>query len=96
MLSKLNSTLSSILTLVTLAAGIAITWYYINDLNDTVEDNALVLADIRAEQIYIRKELAIQSTSLQVIRHEQGSFDDLRDEHRWLAEIFFCKGSPAP
>ena len=72
--------LTVILSLVTLAAGVSGTWYFINQLSAVSVSNAERLAEIRREQEAIRKELATQSQMLRAINQEQGSFDNLHSE----------------
>lgn len=87
-----------ILSLVTLAAGVSGTWYFINQLTALSVSNGERLAEIRREQEAIRKELATQSLMLRAINQEQGSFDNLHQEHLWLASLMaiYAQGQAAP
>ena len=76
-----------ILSLVTLAAGVSGTWYFVNQLNAVAVSNGERLAEIRREQEAIRKELATQSLMLNAISQEQRSFDNLHEEHRWIVGL---------
>ena len=90
--------LTVILSLVTLAAGVSGTWYFINQLSAVSVSNAERLAEIRREQEAIRKELATQSLMLQAINQEQGSFNNLHGEHLWLASLLaiYSQGQTLP
>ena len=87
---------SIIITLVTMAAGVAGSWYYITDERERSIEQSKRLADIRREQENIRKELALQTADLEEIRQVQRTiistverrFDKIEDGHdRIVSEI---------
>lgn len=86
--NPLVAAVSVIVALVTIAGGAATSWYMITSLNDREQENSDRLADIRREQEEIRRELTEQSQMLASIANEQKSFDNLHEEHRWLATMF--------
>ena len=74
-----------IVTLITLATGVAGGWYYLTDERARSVDQSERLADIRLEQEAIRKELATIAVTLATVEQRQADFDNLREEHLWLA-----------
>ena len=56
-----------------MAAGVAGGWYFIMDERERSLEQSGALAAIRAEQVAIRKELALQTADLEEIRHVQGT-----------------------
>ena len=63
---------SIILTLVTMAAGVSGTLWFINDERERSIAQSSMLTAISAEQAAIRKELALQTADLEEIRRVQG------------------------
>lgn len=87
---------SILLTLVTMAAGVASTWYYIMAERDAGMERSARLAEIRQEQELIRRELALQTQELETIRSTQGDilgtmdrrFDKVEDGHDRIVREF--------
>ena len=87
---------SVVITLVTMAVGVAGAWYFIMDERErSIEQNERLSA-IQQEQVYIRKELALQTADLEEIRKMQGTivgtvdrrFDKIEDGHdRIVSEV---------
>ena len=87
-----------LVTVVSLGAGIGAGWYYILDERERSIQQSATLADVRSEQEQIRRELGLQTSDLDSIRVTQGSFNELRTEHRWLATQIWqasCHGGGA-
>ena len=73
------ATLGTALSLVITAVGI---WWYILDERERSMAQIDALSAIRAEQVEIRRELALQTLALQDIRGEQ---NEIASRQRWLA-----------
>ena len=74
--------ISVILTLVTMATGIASGWYFIKDERERSIKQSMQLDGIRSTQEAIRIELATQTLALTAIRNEQ---NEIAGRQRWLA-----------
>ena len=77
---------SIIATVVTLAASTVGGWYFVLSTRGVLDDQSELLARVRAEQEYIRRELTEQTADLESIRTGQAGFKELREQHQWLRD----------